>query len=82
MYTIGEIAKMTDFSEHTLDQRLLYYQEYRKKLEIMLASLESNLDKIDWKIDYYQKAVETGTEKIHENSPDLYDLYFKKETDG
>lgn len=48
----------------------------------MLASLESNLDKIDWKIDYYQKAVETGTEKIHENSPDLYDLYFKKETDG
>lgn len=141
MYTIGEIAKMTDFSEHTLryydrlgllpfikkdahgtrhftkadldllatirfmkdtgastkeikkvmalimggdqtlEQRLLYYQEYRKKLEIMLASLESNLDKIDWKIDYYEKAVEAGTEKIHENSPGLYDLYFKKETD-
>lgn len=48
----------------------------------MLAFLEQNLDKIDWKIDYYQKAVEAGMEKIHENSPGLYDLYFKKEADG
>lgn len=139
MYTIGEIARMTDFSEHTLryydslgllpfvkkdehgtrhfsesdldllatirfmkdtgastkeiknvmtlimggDQtlreRLNYYQEYRKHLEEMRAALEVNLEKIDWKIDYYQKAVDAGTEKIHEGSPGLYELYFKKE---
>lgn len=139
MYTIGEVAKMTDFSEHTLryydrlgllpfvkkdangvrrfsnsdldllatirfmkdtgsstkeirevmalimggdqtlKQRLEYYQEYRMKMEATIASLESNLEKVDWKIDYYQTAVNAGTEKIHENSTGLYELYYKKE---
>lgn len=140
MYTIGQIAKMTDFSEHTLryydrlgilpfvkkntygvryfsesdldllatirfmkdtgatikeikeimtlviegdqtlEERLLYYKEYRRKMETMRASLESNLEKVDWKIDYYQKALDAGTEKVHDGSSGLYDLYYKKDT--
>ena len=138
MYTIGEVAKMTDFSEHTLryydrlgllpflkkdangvrrfsnsdldllatirfmketgsstkeirevmalimggdqtlKQRLEYYQDYRMKMEATIASLESNLEKVDWKIAYYQTALNAGTEKIHENSAGLYELYYKK----
>ncbi|MFD1901452.1 MerR family transcriptional regulator [Enterococcus termitis] len=139
MYTVGEIAKMTDFSEHTLryydrlgllpfvtkdqhgvrhfsesdldllatirfmkdtgattkeikavmtmimggdqtlKQRLDYYKNYREKMRAMVADLEANLEKIDWKIDYYQKAVAAGTEKIHDGEEGLYALYYRKE---
>ncbi|EKD8143817.1 hypothetical protein OSD91_002982, partial [Listeria monocytogenes] len=57
---------------------LAYYRRYKERLQLKIKEIEANIQKVNWKIDYYQKAAEAGTEAIHEGEPGLYEIYYKK----
>ena len=46
----------------TLEARLHMFEEHKKTVEEKLVSIQTNLDKINHKISYYQKAVEAVDE--------------------
>lgn len=51
--------------DSTLSQRLEMFKQQKVNLEAQLAQLQKHMDKIDYKIEFYTKAVDAGTLKIY-----------------
>lgn len=49
----------------TLQQRLDMFLEHKKNIEEQIAQLQKYMEKIDYKISYYDAAVKAGTIAIH-----------------
>ncbi|MCI3861382.1 MerR family transcriptional regulator [Lactococcus garvieae] len=65
---IKDIAKFIQWciqGDETLKERLIFMEEHEEQLEGKIKALETNLKFLRWKIWYYKKAVEAGTEKTH-----------------
>ena len=55
-----EYVKLFQQGDSTFAARLQLLQEQREKLEEQKAQLQAAMDKLDYKISRYEKAVETG----------------------
>ena len=55
-----EYVKLFQQDDSTFAARLQLLQEQREKLEEQKAQLQTAMDKLDYKISRYEKAVETG----------------------
>ena len=55
-----EYVKLFQQGDSTFAARLQLLQEQREKLEEQKAQLQTAMDKLDYKISRYEKAVETG----------------------
>ena len=55
-----EYVKLFQKGDSTFAARLQLLQEQREKLEEQKAQLQAAMDKLDYKISRYEKAVETG----------------------
>lgn len=66
----------------SINERLNHYLDYKTKLEEKMKEIQANIEKVDWKIDYYSKAVAAGTEAIHRNEPGLFELFYKEKPNG
>jgi DNA-binding transcriptional MerR regulator len=53
---IKEIIELTVKGEETLPQRQQIFLEHRQDVLKRMAALQKNLEKIDCKINYYQRA--------------------------
>lgn len=63
---LEDIKKFSDWAmqgDSTLQQRLEMFYEQEKIVENQIAELKKSLEIICYKINYYEKAVEFGTEK-------------------
>lgn len=49
--------------DSTLEERLAIMKEHKIKMQAELAKIKNFMKKIDYKLKYYQTAVERGTEK-------------------
>lgn len=67
--------------DETLQERLTYYQEQEQKIKDKMMQLSGDLKKVAWKIDYYQKAIEAGTEEVKQGEAGLYALFYKNAND-
>lgn len=64
---VRDIKQFIDWCQEgdsTLEQRLNVFLEQRQSIEQQMLELQSCLATIDRKIDYYQTAVEAGTEGV------------------
>lgn len=67
---VKQIRQFIDWclqGDAALEQRLNVFLERRQQVEAQLAVLNKCLEKIDYKIWYYQTALEAGTEAIHDS---------------
>lgn len=53
--------------DSTLEQRLQMFKERKDEAEKQLHEIQKSLDKINYKILYYETAVNAGTEDIHKH---------------
>lgn len=60
MEALIEYVKLFQQDDSTFAARLQLLQEQREKLEEQKAQLQVAMDKLDYKISRYEKAVETG----------------------
>ena len=60
MEALIEYVKLFQQGDSTFVARLQLLQEQREKLEEQKAQLQAAMDKLDYKISRYEKAVETG----------------------
>lgn len=68
---IKEIRQFIDWCQEgdsTLQERLAMFLERREAVLEQMRELERSLEHIDYKIWYYQTAVEAGTEQIHKKN--------------
>ncbi|WP_461219111.1 MerR family transcriptional regulator [Lapidilactobacillus salsurivasis] len=62
---LDEIRQFVDWcliGDTTLTARLDFFIAHREKVEAQLAQVQGYLQKVDHKIDYYQRACAAGTE--------------------
>lgn len=52
----------------TLEKRLNVFLEHKKVVEAKMEELQKHMDKINYKIWYYETAIKAGTEAIHEKN--------------
>jgi DNA-binding transcriptional MerR regulator len=74
---IKDIKRFMDWcimGDSTLEERLNMFKEQKKKAEQQLADLKKHMEKIEYKIGYYETAVKAGTEAIHNG----HSCYIKK----
>ncbi|WP_025679229.1 MerR family transcriptional regulator [Paenibacillus massiliensis] len=65
---VKKIKQFVDWSmegDTTLDRRLEVFEEHKRSVTNKIAELNKHMEKIDYKIRYYQTAIEAGTEAIH-----------------
>lgn len=65
---IKKIKEFIDFcmqGDEALPQRLEIIRAHKKDVEAQMALLENHMETIDYKLWYYETAVEAGTEDIH-----------------
>ena len=65
---VKKIREYIDFcmlGDAALEQRLKFVQDHKVKIERQIKELEDFMKFIDWKIWYYNTAIEAGTESIH-----------------
>ncbi|MBC3537708.1 MerR family transcriptional regulator [Megasphaera hominis] len=55
----------------TLEKRLEMFQKRREAVQAQIAALQESLDVIDYKCEYYSKAVAKGTEKGMQGKDEL-----------
>lgn len=60
--------------DRALEQRLNVFVEQKKHVEAQIAALNKYMEKIDYKIWYYQTALAAGTEAIHQEKKCLEDI--------
>lgn len=63
--TINEIKQfvsMTMAGDDTLAMRLALFKKQQEKVVSQIAQLQSHLDRINYKVDFFTKCVEVGTE--------------------
>lgn len=62
---IRQFAKWIRMGDASLRERHEMFLERRKAVEAQIAELQKTLDFVNYKVDYYEKALAAGTEKIH-----------------
>lgn len=68
---LKDIKEFIDWSfqgDSTLHNRLETFITHKQRVLDQINLLEKHLKKIDHKIEYYQIAIEAGTEDIHKNT--------------
>ncbi len=66
---LKEIQRYLDLcklGDDSLEDRLQLMLDQKKSIEDQIKFLEFNMKQLEYKIWYYEKAIEAGTEKIHE----------------
>lgn len=65
---IKEIKEFIDWcmeGDATLTQRLEFMKKHKQDVQVKMDHLKKNMEMIDYKLWYYETAVEAGTEEIH-----------------
>lgn len=57
--------------DSTLEKRLQMFKEQKASLEAQMAQLQKHMNKINYKINLYSKAVEKGSLALVQNDPEL-----------
>ena len=57
--------------DSTLEKRLQMFKEQKANLEAQMAQLQKHMNKINYKINLYSKAVEEGSLALVQNDPEL-----------
>ncbi len=57
--------------DSTLEKRLQMFKEQKVSLEAQMAQLQKHMNKINYKINLYSKAVEKGSLALVQNDPEL-----------
>ncbi len=57
--------------DSTLEKRLQMFKEQKSSLEAQMAQLQKHMNKINYKINLYSKAVEKGSLALVQNDPEL-----------
>ena len=65
---IKEYIDLCFIGDAALEQRLKFVQEHKIKITRQMKELEDFMKFIDWKIWYYNTAIEAGTESVHYQS--------------
>ncbi|QIL50042.1 MerR family transcriptional regulator [Weissella coleopterorum] len=74
--SISQIKLFIDLcmqGDETLQARLGYIQAQKVQLQAQIENLERQMHFIDWKEQYYQTAVQAGTEDVVRNLPSPFD---------
>lgn len=79
---IKDMVELIVMGDASINERLDHYLSYKVKLEEQMKEIQANIEKVDWKIDYYSKAAAAGTEAIHRDEPGLFELYYKEKPNG
>ena len=67
---VREIKRFIDWcmeGDGTLHERLEVFRNHKRVVESKIAELRKHMEKIDYKIWYYESAIEAGTEAIHKD---------------
>lgn len=70
---IREIRDYLDLcmkGDKTLQRRLEIMREHKAKMQEKLAEIKKYMKVIDFKLDYYEKAITAGTEAVHRDKPE------------
>ena len=70
---IREIRDYLDLcmmGDKTLQRRLEIMREHKVKMQMKLAEIKKYMKVIDFKLDYYAKAIAAGTEAVHRDKPE------------
>lgn len=54
--------------DEALSERLEILREHKRDVEEQMSQLEKHMKTIDYKVRYYESAVEAGTESIHKKN--------------
>lgn len=60
---IKAYVRLIQEGDSTLEKRFTFFKERERIVQEQIKELNSTLDEIKWKCDYYQEAIEDGTEK-------------------
>lgn len=60
---IKKYIKLIEDGDSTLEKRFSFFKEREKIVQGQIEKLNKTLAEIEWKCDYYQEAIEDGTEK-------------------
>lgn len=67
---IKKIREFIDWcmeGDETLHERLQVFVEHKKRVQEQVQQLTRFMEKIDYKIWYYETAIKAGTEEVHKN---------------
>lgn len=67
---IKKIREFIDWcmeGDGTLHERLQVFVEHKKRVQEQVQQLTRFMEKIDYKIWYYETAIKAGTEEVHKN---------------
>ena len=59
--SLVEYLRLSRLGDGTFPERLALLKEQRKNLAVQQKKLQDAMDRLDYKISRYQKAVETGS---------------------
>lgn len=68
--SIKKIKEFVDWcmaGDSTIEHRFQFIQEHKKDVERQIAELQEHMKVIDYKMWYYQTAMEAGTTSIHDS---------------
>ncbi|MGN1272479.1 MAG: MerR family transcriptional regulator [Lactobacillus sp.] len=71
--------EQTQKGDETLPARLAMFKRLRKQVEAQMQDLQRTLDMVNFKCDYYQTAVNDGTEKYVKENMNLNEFLNKKD---
>lgn len=83
--SIKDIKKFSNWiqeGDSTLEQRYELFLKQREKIQTMMSELQTTLDVVNHKCNYYQKAIEAGTDqsfKSHDQLPHHDEFICKKD---
>ncbi|ASR45507.1 MerR family transcriptional regulator [Paenibacillus kribbensis] len=66
---IRQFIDMSMEGDATLRQRLEVFENHKKTVNDKISELNKYMEKIDYKIWYYQTAIDAGSEAIHSQQP-------------
>lgn len=77
---IKQFMTLVQAGDSTLSQRLALFQHARQRMADQIEQLEQTFAVLDYKCDYYQRAVDNGTEAhVQAQHPDLPDPQLLRE---
>lgn len=71
---LKDIKKYIDLAqkgEETLQERLEMFQQQKVRIERQIANLQRNIEKIDFKVRYYEEALKSGEANVYKNNKKL-----------
>ena len=79
--SIKNIKQFIEWVNDSLQERYHLFVERKKVVEEQMAELQKQMDIIDYKLWYYQTAIEAGTEDIHKDKNISYRKITQNEGD-